>query len=95
MQTYLSDLRMGAPAVSRGGVHPASTLSQLHGEVGVSSTGALLPQGALLVLDAPAAFEPGVGLQAHAAAVSQSSALVQVSWWRERRSWFRFNVTGN
>lgn len=77
---------MGAAAVPRGGVHPGPALRQLQRQVGVptaSSTaaaGALLPQGALPVVDAPAALEPGVGLQTHAAAVAQRSALVEVSW---------------
>lgn len=71
---------MGAAAVSRGGVHPPSAFSQLQCEVGISSTGTLLPEGALLVLDTPTTFEPGVSLQAHATAVPQRSALVQVGW---------------
>lgn len=79
---------MGAAAVSRGGVHPPSAFSQLHREVGISSSGALLSEGALLVLDAPTTFEPGVSLQAHATAVPQRSALVQVGW-PEYRQWER------
>lgn len=80
---------MGAAAVPRGGVHPGPTLRQLQRQVGAPATaasgaasaaGALLPEGALPVVDAPAALEPGVGLQAHAAAVPQGSALVEVSW---------------
>lgn len=85
--TYLSDLGVGATAVSRGGMHPSSTFSQLQWKVGISSTGALLPEGALFVLDAPTAFKPGVGLQTHTTAVPQRSALVQVGWLRGRKSW--------
>lgn len=76
--SYLSDLGMCTAAVSRCGVHPSSAFGQLQRLVGVSSAGALLPEGALLVLDAPAAFEPWVGFQAHTAAVPQRPALVQV-----------------
>lgn len=76
--TYLSDLGVGAAAVSRGGVHPSSAFSHLHREVGISSAGTLLPERALPVLDAPTTFEPGVGLQAHTAAVPQRSALVEM-----------------
>lgn len=79
---------MGAAAVPRGGVHPGPALRQLQRQVGApaaassaaAAAGALLPEGALPVVDAPAALEPGVGLQAHAAAVPQGSALVEVSW---------------
>lgn len=75
-------------------MHPGSALRLLQRQAGAptttvasdaataATTGALLPEGALPVVDAPAALEPGVGLQAHAAAVAQRSALVEVSWWR-------------
>lgn len=75
---HLGYLGMGTAAVPRGGVHPAAALRQLQRRVGIRSAGALLPEGALLLLHAPATFEPGVGLQAHAAAVPQSSALIEV-----------------
>lgn len=58
---------MCTAAVSRGGVHPGALWG-----------GTLLPQGTLLLLYAPAALEPGVGLQTHPAAVPQRVALVQV-----------------
>lgn len=85
---HLGYLGMGAAAVPRGGVHPGPALRQLQRQVGVpaasvaaaNAVGALLPQGALPVLDAPAALKPGVGLETHAAAVAQGSALVEVSW---------------
>lgn len=89
--TYLRDLGVGAAAVSRGGVHPPSAFSQLQREVGISSAGTLLSEGALLVLDAPTTFEPGVSLEAHTAAVSQRSALVQVGWPGDRH---RFDMIG-
>lgn len=75
---YLGDLGMGATAISRGGMHPPSALSQLQCKMGIPSASTLLPEGALLVLNTPTAFEPGVSFQAHAAAVAQCSALVQV-----------------
>lgn len=78
--THLSNLGVGAAAVSRGGVHPSSSFSQLQREVGISSTGTLLSEGALLVLDAPTTFKPGVSLQAHTTAVPQRSAFVQMGW---------------
>lgn len=86
--THLGDLRVGAAAVSRRGVHPARPLGHLKGQVGVPSPGALLPERALPVLDTPATFKPGVGFQAHATAVPQRAALIQVCWrqtgrWRE------------
>lgn len=78
---------MGAAAVPRGGVHPGPAHRQLQRQVGApaagsaaAATGALLPEGALPVVDAPAALEPGVGFQTHAAAFAQRSALVEVSW---------------
>lgn len=86
--TYLNDLGVCAAAVPRRGMHPACTFSQLQWEVGVSSAGALLSERALPVLDAPATFKPGVSLQTHAAAVPQSSALVQMSCERQRKTRF-------
>lgn len=88
MVPHLGYLGMGAAAVPRGGVHPGPALCQLQGQVGVpagsssaaTTASALLPEGALPVVDAPAALEPGVGFKTHAAAVSQGSALVEVSW---------------
>lgn len=66
---YLSDLGVSATAVSRCGVHPPPTFGQLQRHVGVPSARTLLPQGALLILDTPTAFKPGVSLQAHPTAV--------------------------
>ena len=66
---YLDDLGVCAAAVAGGGVHPGALRRR-----------ALLFQGALLVVDAPATLEPGVGLQTHATAVPQGVALIQMSW---------------
>lgn len=71
---YLGDLRVRTAAVSCGGMHPSALWR-----------GALLPQGALLLLHAPATLKPGVRLQTHPAAVSQRVALIQVGWWGRRR----------
>lgn len=75
---YLADLGVWAAAVSGGGVHPPSTFRKQQCQMRTCTTGTFLPEGALLLLDTPATFEPRVGLQAHATAVSQCSALVQV-----------------
>lgn len=64
---YLDDLGVCTAAVSCGGVHPGALWG-----------GTLLPQGTLLLLYAPAALKPGVGLQTHPAAVPQRVALIQV-----------------
>ena len=69
MSSYLGDLGVGTAAVAGGGVHPAGFRGR-----------ALLAQRALLLLDTPATLKTGVGLQAHAAAVPQGVALVEVSW---------------
>lgn len=53
--------------------------------MGIASSGALLPEGTLPVLNTPTALKPRVGLQAHTTAVPQCPALVQVSWWRDRK----------
>lgn len=82
---YLSDLGVGATTVSRCGMHPSSAFSQLHLQVGVCAAGTLLPQGALLILDAPATLKPGVSFQTHPAAVPQRPALVQVGWLKDRK----------
>lgn len=71
---YLDNLGVCTAAVSCGGMHP----SALH-----RST--LLSQRALLLLNTPAALEPGVRLQTHPTAVPQSVALVQVCWGRRTK----------
>lgn len=75
---YLGDPGVGAAAVSSGGIHPPSTFRKQQCQMRICPTGTFLPEGTLLVLDTPATFKPWVGLQAHATAVSQCSALVQV-----------------
>lgn len=74
VKAYLGDLGVCTAAVSCGGMHPSALWR-----------GALLPQGALLLLYTPAALKPGVRLQTHPAAVSQCVALIQVGWWGKRR----------
>lgn len=71
----LGDLGVRAAAVSGGGVHPSALWRST-----------LLPEGALLLLYAPAALKPGVGLQTHPTAVSHGVALIEVGWRRQRQS---------
>lgn len=75
---YLSDPGVRATAVSSRGMHPPSSFRKQQCQMKTCPTGTFLPEGALLVLDTPAAFKSWVGLQAHPTAVSQCSALVQV-----------------
>lgn len=65
---HLGDAGMCAAAIAGRSVHPR-----------VFRWCTLLPKWALLVLHTPAAFETWICLQAHAAALPQSVALIQVS----------------
>lgn len=67
-RAHLNDPRVCAAAIAGWRVHPC-----------VFGWCALLPKRALLVLHAPATFEAWICLQAHATALSQSVALIQVS----------------